>query len=375
MEQDARMNAQILLTPGPLTTSVATRQAMTRDWGSRDPAFIALTAELRQRLLAIAHATEAHVCVPLQGAGTFIVEAAISTLVGRGDRLLVLANGAYGERMATIAERLDRAVQVMRWPENAPVDAAEVAAVLHGDPSITHVALVHCETTTGLLNPLAEVAAVVATAGRYFILDAMSSFGALGIDLRTTPIAAVLASSNKCLEGVPGLSFALVARDVLAAAKGNSPSVSLDLHDQWRGFEKDGQWRFTPPVQVVAALVEALRQMEQEGGPEARLARYRQNYDVLLHGMRRLGFELYLDEALQAPIIATFRLPASLAFGAFYDALAERGFLIYPGKLTQAETFRIGCIGALDHRDFERLLAAIEATLAPEAALASAAAK
>ena len=350
----------ILLTPGPLTTQLRTRQAMLRDWGSRDPGFIALTAELRQRLLDVAKGQGSHVAVPLQGSGTFIVEAAIATLVAPEDKLLVLCNGAYGERMVAIARRMGRQVEALRWPEDQVVEPARVAEALRGDPAVTHVALVHCETTTGILNPLPEIAAAVAQAGRHLLLDAMSSFGALPIDLSAQPVAAVLASSNKCLEGVPGIGFALVREEVLAARKGNSPSVSLDLEAQWRGFEGNGQWRFTPPVQVVAALVEALRLLEAEGGPEARRARYGNNLRTLLEGMRRLGFTLYLDEAVQAPIIATFRSPEDFDFRRFYDALAERGFLIYPGKLTQAESFRIGCIGALGQGDFERLLAAVE---------------
>jgi 2-aminoethylphosphonate-pyruvate transaminase len=356
-------DSPILLTPGPLTTAIETRRAMLRDWGSRDPAFIALTAELRQRLLGVVDGEGTHVAVPLQGSGTFIVEAAIATLVGPTDKLLVLINGAYGDRMVTIARRMGRAVEALRWPEDQPVDPAKVAEALRADSSITHVALVHCETTTGILNPLKQVAAVVAEAGRAFLLDAMSSFGAIGIDLRAIPVTAVLASSNKGLEGVPGIGFALIRPEALEKAAGNSPSLSFDLHAQWKGFEKDGQWRFTPPVQVVAALVEALRLLEAEGGPAARLRRYQDNFDALWAGMRRLGFSLFLDEAVQAPIIATFHLPAGLAFRPFYDALAEQGFLIYPGKLTQAETFRIGCIGALDRRDFERLLEAVGATL------------
>ncbi|TPG60602.1 2-aminoethylphosphonate--pyruvate transaminase [Roseomonas nepalensis] len=355
----------ILLTPGPLTTAIETRRAMLRDWGSRDPAFIALTAELRDRLLRVAKGEGTHAAVPLQGSGTFIVEAAIATLVAPGDKLLVLVNGAYGERMVTIARRLGRAVEALRWAEDRSVEPARVAAALRADPAITHVALVHCETTTGILNPLEAVAAAVAEAGRALLLDAMSSFGALPLDLSATPVTAVLASSNKCLEGVPGLGFALVEPAALERARGASPSLSLDLHAQWRGFEADGQWRFTPPVQVVAALVEALRLLEAEGGPEARHARYRDNFDTLLAGMQRLGFALFLDERVQAPIIATFHLPPArgLAFRALYDALAARGFLIYPGKLTQAETFRIGCIGALDRRDFARLLEAVEGSL------------
>jgi 2-aminoethylphosphonate-pyruvate transaminase len=354
-----------LLTPGPLTTRIETRRAMLRDWGSRDPAFIALTAELRQRLLDVAGAGASHVAIPLQGSGTFIVEAAIATLLPPSGKLLVLANGSYGERMVAIATRLGRSVEALRWPEDRPVEPERVDAALAADPGITHVALVHCETTSGILNPFAAVAAIVAARGRALILDAMSSFGALPVDLSTTPAAAVLASSNKGLEGVPGLGFALVERQAIAAAKGNSPSTSLDLHDQWRGFEGNGQWRFTPPVQVVAALVEALRLLEAEGGPAARLHRYQDNFDTLAAGMARLGFRMFLDPAVQAPIIATFHPldDPRFAFEAFYEALAARGFLIYPGKLTRADSFRIGCIGALERNDFQTLLVAIEEAL------------
>jgi 2-aminoethylphosphonate-pyruvate transaminase len=336
---------------------------MDRDWGSRDAAFIALTAELRSRLLQVANGAASHVAVPIQGSGTFVVEAALATLLKPSDKLLVLINGAYGRRVVEICRRLGRPVDFREWDEDAPVEADAVARALVADPAITHVALVHCETTSGLLNPLAEVAATVAKAGRKLVLDAMSSFGALPIDLQTTSIAAVLASSNKCLEGVPGLGFALIEQAVLEAAKGVSPSLSLDLHDQWRGFEANGQWRFTPPVQVVAALVEALRLLEAEGGPPARLARYQANLDVLTGGFIPLGFPLYLSQGLQAPIIATFRPPADRPFDfrRFYDALAANGFVIYPGKLTKAPSFRIGCIGAVGPADFERLVAVAKA--------------
>jgi 2-aminoethylphosphonate-pyruvate transaminase len=353
----------LLLTPGPLTTDPAVRHAMLDDWGSRDPAFIALTAELRQRLLDVANGGASHVAVPIQGSGTYVLEAAAGTLLARGDRLLVLINGAYGERMAAIAARLGHQVETMRWDESVPVDPAGVAARLAGDPAITHVAVVHVETTTGLLNPLAAVAQVVADAGRLLIVDAMASFGALPIDLVTLPAAAILASSNKCLEGTPGLGFALVDRAVLATCAGRSASMSLDLHAQWQGFEANGQWRFTPPVQVVAALVEALRRLEAEGGSTARLARYTANFETLLAAADALGLELYLDRAVQAPIIVTFRSPPHFIFELFYRALAEAGFVIYPGKLTRGDSFRIGCIGAVGPGDFDRLAAALAPAL------------
>jgi 2-aminoethylphosphonate-pyruvate transaminase len=334
---------------------------MLRDFGSRDGAFIALTAELRARLPALVAGAASHVAVPLQGSGTFIVEATIATLVGRTDKLLVLVNGSYGERMVAIARRLNLPIEALTWPEHQAVAADRVEQALDADPDITHVALVHCETTTGLLNPLAEIAAVVAGRGKALLVDAMSSFGALAIDLQATPITALIASSNKCLEGVPGLGFAIIENQALAGSRGNCPSLSLDLHEQCCSFEANGQWRFTPPVQVVAALVEALRQLESEGGIDARRRRYQENFEVLASGMAALGFRLFLDPAIQAPIIATFHYPEAtwFQFDRFYRGLAERGFLIYPGKLSRADSFRIGCIGAIGPDDFRRLLVAI----------------
>jgi 2-aminoethylphosphonate-pyruvate transaminase len=368
MNRDSRnrdAGAPILLTPGPLTTRPETRQAMLRDWGSRDEAFIRLTAEVRRRLAAVAGARGHHVVVPLQGSGTFIVEAAIGTLIGPGDKLLVLINGAYGERMLTIAGRLGRGVEALRWPEDQAIEPAQVDRTLRDHPDITHIALVHCETTTGLLNPLAAVAAVAARHGKALLVDAMSSFGALEIDVERTAITAVMASSNKCLEGVPGVGFAVIEEKALLAAHGNNPSLCFDLHAQWQGFEHNGQWRFTPPVQVIAALLAALRHLEAEGGPAARRRRYQENFDILAQGMERLGFRLFLAGDRQAPIIATFYQPLApwFSFSSFYQALATRGFLIYPGKLSQANTFRIGCIGAIGRDDFHRLLVAIEAVV------------
>jgi 2-aminoethylphosphonate-pyruvate transaminase len=362
----------LLFTPGPLTTRLETRRAMLSDWGSRDPRFIAMTAELRRRLLAIAFGQQSHVAVPLQGSGTFVVEAAIGTLIRPTDVLLVLANGAYGERMAEIAQRIGRRVAVLRWREHRAVEPDVVERALAENSAITHVGLVHCETTTGLLNPLNEIAAIVARQRRGLVVDAMSSFGALPLDLRATPITALLASSNKCLESVPGIAFALVERTAIERAAGVAPSLSLDLHDQWRGFETNGQWRFTPPVQVVAALVESLYMLEVEGGPAARYAHYAANFRALSSGMARLGFRLLLDPAVQAPIIATYRFPEDprFCFDSFYSMLAARGYVIYPGKLTHAESFRIGCIGDLERSDFEGLLEAISHVMAEMGVLA-----
>ncbi|TCQ02463.1 2-aminoethylphosphonate--pyruvate transaminase [Rhizobium sp. PP-F2F-G36] len=349
-----------LLTPGPLTTSHLVRKAMERDWGSRDSAFINLTSQLRSMLADVANGTDTHVAIPIGGPGTSAVEAAIGTLVRPTDKLLVLVNGAYGERVVEIALRLRLPAEIIRGPENQPIDTDQVEAALRNNPEITHVALVHCETTTGVLNPLEEIARIVARFRRLLILDAMSSFGALPIDVTISPIAALVASSNKCLESVPGVGFVVVERTLIAKAASVSPSLSLDLHAQWAAFEAHGQWRFTPPVQVVAALVQALHQLKQEGGPPARLNRYQRNMNLLLAGMQKLGFVSLLARTVQAPIIATFLTPTDKAFvfRTFYESLLSQGFLIYPGKTTAVDSFRVGCIGAIDHLDMERFLSA-----------------
>ena len=353
----------LLLTPGPLTTSPRTRGALGRDWGSRDPAFLALSEGVRARLAGLVHAAESHVAVPVQGSGTFALEAAVQSLVPRDGKLLVLVNGAYGRRIAEMARRIGRLGGMLDIPEHQPIPAEGVQAALLADPSITDVALVHCETTSGILNPLAPIAAIVQAAGRRLILDAMSSFAAVPIDLRATPCMAVVASANKGLEGVPGLGFVIAERAHLARCEPNAVSLSLDLYAQWRGFEADRQWRFTPPVQVVAGLAAALDQLEEEGGIAARNARYAANCTVLKAGMRAHGFDCILADRDQAPVIVTFRIPPGgwFDFARFYAFLADHGVVIYPGKLTQEPSFRIGCIGAIGAAEMARALAAIDA--------------
>jgi 2-aminoethylphosphonate-pyruvate transaminase len=266
-----------LLTPGPLTTSLTVKQAMLRDWGSRDRDFIALNARIRARLVELAGAKDSHVAVPLQGSGTFAVEAMLVTLVPRCGKLLVLVNGAYGRRMARIADRHGRAVVIQETSEDRPNDPAALDQVLAADPAIGHVAAVHCETTSGILNPIEAIAAVCRRHRRALMIDAMSTFGALPLDAREVPFDALAASANKCLEGVPGVCFAVVRKPALEAAAGNARSLSLDLHDQWASMERNGQWRFTPPTHVLAALDQALAEHVAEGGIAGRGARYREN--------------------------------------------------------------------------------------------------
>lgn len=354
-----------LLTPGPLTTSAGVKSAMLRDWGSRDAAFTAMDASIRQRLLAIADAGRTHVCVPIAGSGTFAIEAALGTLVPRAGKVLVLVNGAYGTRMVKICAAIGRAHDVYETPEDEPHDPAELGRRLAADPAISHVAAIHCETTSGILNPIEAIAQSVAEAGRALIIDAMSAFGALPMDLRTLSADAVVASANKCLEGAPGVGFALLRRDVIEGAAGNAPSLCLDLHDQWAAMERTGQWRFTPPTHLLAALDQALKEHAGEGGAPGRLARYRENCRILVEGLRGMGLETLLQDRLQAPIIVTVHEPRDPAFDfkRFYDAIAARGFLIYPGKLTKAPSFRVGCIGRLGPPEMRGALKAIEAAL------------
>lgn len=336
---------------------------MGRDWGSRDSDFIALSEGVRARLAALAGVAESHVAVPMPGSGTFAVEAAVQTLVPRTGKLLVLVNGAYGRRVVAMARRLGLAHAVLDVPEHQAVPPHAVAAQLAADPAITDVLMVHCETTSGLLNPLDEIAACVGAAGRRLLVDAMSSFGAVPVNGARTPFTALVGSANKGLEGVPGLGFAIAEKRHLATCAGNALSLSLDLHDQWQSFESNGQWRFTPPVQVVAALSAALDQLDAEGGVAARHARYRANCAALVRRMQAHGFRPFVDPALQAPVIVTFRIPPGgwFQFEAFYGFLHARGVVIYPGKLTHEPSFRIGCIGAIGPDDIARALQAVDA--------------
>jgi 2-aminoethylphosphonate-pyruvate transaminase len=355
-----------LLTPGPLTTSATVKEAMLHDWGSRDASFIAINKSVRERLVAMAGATGSHVCVPLQGSGTFAVEAMLGTLVPRDGKLLILVNGAYGRRMIRICEIAGRAHSVLERAENMPIEASAVTAALVQDPAITHVAVIHCETTSGILNPLQEIAQAVAHAGCGLLIDAMSAFGAIPVDAAQVPFDALAASSNKCIEGVPGVGFVIVRQSVLEAAKGNAHALSLDLNDQWVSMEKNGQWRFTPPTHVIVAFHQALLEHEAEGGVAGRGKRYRDNGRILIDGMRKLGFETLLPDALQAPIIVTFHMPADpkFDFQRFYDRLKEMGYVIYPGKLTVADSFRIGCIGRLGASEMHGALDAVRQAMA-----------
>jgi 2-aminoethylphosphonate-pyruvate transaminase len=357
---------KLLFTPGPLTTSPSVKQAMLRDLGSRDSEFIRVVREVREKLLAVGQASSAeYTTIPMQGSGTFGLEAVVSSTVPPDGRVGVIINGAYGKRVAGIATALGIATTCIECPENAKPDLEEIRRVLGNEPGITNVFVVHCETTTGIINPVGEIGAIVADAGAKYIVDAMSSFGAVPLNLAECGIDYLVSSANKCIEGVPGFSFVIAKLASLKETEGYARSVSLDLFSQWKGLEKNGQFRFTPPTHSLLAFRQALEELEKEGGVEGRAARYSANHEILVNGMREMGFSEYLSPEDRGYIITSFHYPddQKFSFDEFYESLNEKNFVIYPGKVSDADCFRIGSIGRIFESDVHRLLEAIRETV------------
>lgn len=354
-------NPYLLLTPGPLSTSPKVRAAMRRDYCTWDGEYKALVQSIRGELTTLASDRPHYTTVPMQGSGTFSVEATLGTVVPENGKLLVIDNGAYGARIAEIARRLRIDLRHIRQPETEIADVRQIEQALRTDAAITHVAVVHCETTTGILNPIAEIGTICARYEKTYIVDAMSSFGGIPLDMDAVGAHFLVSSANKCIQGVPGFGFVIAAVDVLAQCAGQARSLSLDLYDQWRAMEDDpGKWRYTSPTHVVRAFQAALEELADEGGVAQRYRRYRKNQHLLAEGMERLGFVPLLPREVQSPIITAFHYPQDRAFQfvPFYEALKRRGFVIYPGKVSTAETFRIGTIGHVFPDDIERLLTA-----------------
>ena len=360
------MNTYKLLTPGPLTTTDTVKREMLVDRCTWDDDYKVVTQKIRRQLLELAHVSEDdYTAVLMQGSGTFGVESVLTSVVGDQDKVLICSNGAYGKRMTDIcAHSRIPYVHYAQDYDKVP-DAAHVARLLEEDPTITHVAMVHSETTSGILNDIQSVGKVVRDAGKTFIVDAMSSFGGVDIPVADWGIDFLVSSANKCIQGVPGFSFILCRRDKLLASEGKARSLSLDLLDQWKGMEKDGKWRFTSPTHVVLAFSKALDELAEEGGIPARSRRYAENSRLLIEKMRAMGFATYIDGSHQGPIITTFFYPAgvSFRFSDFYNYIKERGYAIYPGKLTEMDTFRIGNIGEIYPEDIDKLTGIIAAFL------------
>lgn len=355
-----------LLTPGPLTTSRTVKLAMLADWGSRDVEFRQLVAAIRQGLLKLAGCGNGYECVIMQGSGTFAIEAALGSLCPAADsKTLVVANGAYGDRAAKILERLGRPTLKIDKGDSAAPTVEDVVTMLDADPAITHVWTIHCETTSGIVNPIHEIGLEVKKRGRIFMVDAMSSFGAIPLDMEQSGIDVMVSSSNKCIEGVPGFSYVLLRKELLVASQGKCHSVVLDLFDQWMGLESNGQFRFTPPTHALVAFHQALKEHQQQGGVAGRGARYARNAQILVKGMRDIGFTTLLNDNEAGPIIQTFLTPRdpNFDFEKFYEALRSQGYAIYPGKLTKRPSFRIGTIGQVDEAVMNGVLKAIRETL------------
>lgn len=352
------MNNYKLLTPGPLTTTETVKSVMMFDHCTWDDDYKQITLNIRKNLLKFAHASEeAYTVVLMQGSGTFGVESVLSSVIGKEEKLLIITNGAYGERMIDIAKHNEIRYVVYNEAYNKVPSADTVNNILNKDSEITHVAMVHSETTSGILNDIEAIAKVVKAQGRTFIVDAMSSFGGVDIDVQGLQIDFIVSSANKCIQGVPGFSFIICNKQLLMESKGKARSLSLDLYDQWETMNKDGKWRFTSPTHVVLAFDQAIKELEAEGGIAARAQRYEENNKLLIETMREMGIEPYIDSEHQGPIITTFYYPTSrnFSFNEMYSYVKERGYAIYPGKVTSADTFRIGNIGEIYKEDIEAL--------------------
>ena len=356
------LNEKKLFTPGPLTTSKTVKEAMLRDFGSRDKIFISTVKNIREKLLELSKVTKgSYETVLMQGSGTFGIESVICSTVPSDGKLLVIINGAYGKRIKNISVRLGLETIVLVYNEDTIPSIEDIDNTLAANNDITNVAVVHCETTTGIINPILEIGEIVKKYDAEYIVDAMSSYGAYEINLERSKIDFLISSSNKCIEGVPGFSFVLAKTEVLKNKENYSKSTSLDLFEQWMGLEKNGQFRFTPPTHSLIAFQQALNELEEEGGILGRAKRYKNNHSVLTEGMRNLGFEEYINRKYQGHIITSFLYPAhnNFSFEKFYSLLSERGLVIYPGKLSRVDCFRIGNIGQLFEGDMTEIIGAI----------------
>ncbi|QDU78347.1 2-aminoethylphosphonate--pyruvate transaminase [Polystyrenella longa] len=365
----------LLLTPGPLSTSRTVREAMLHDYSTWDVDYNAQVNEIRQRLVRLATVEsgadetgqpEDYTTVLMQGSGTFSVEATIGSVIPPDGKLLVISNGKYGARVAEITRRLNIPLVEYIQPEVSPPDLGELQDKLNADPDITHVAMVHCETTTGMLNPAAEVGRIVKQAGKIYIVDAMSSFGGYPMSMESLSADYLISSANKCIEGVPGFGFIIANRKHLEATQGWARSLSFDLHDQWQEMEKNqGKWRYTSPTHVVLAFLQALKELAAEGGIPARHARYTENQQTLVTGLRKLGLKMLLSDDCHSVIITSIIYPDSdrFHFQDFYDRMKSKRFVLYPGKVSQSDTFRIGNIGHVFVDDIHLLVKTIRKTL------------
>jgi 2-aminoethylphosphonate-pyruvate transaminase len=358
----------LLLIPGPVTTRPEVRAAMALDIAPWDNETRASFARIKGRVLEIAGGHEpGHAALALQGCGHFATEAAVRSFVPTDGKLLVPLTGSYAERMLRLAREAGRQTAELPVPDGESVAPLSVAAALAADPAISHVGLVYSETSSGIVHDPVGVGRVVHAAGRRLLVDAVSAFGALPMDVSAQPeLDAVWFSTNKCLEGLPGITFTIVRADRLEGTAGRAGSWSFDLADvHAHHLRGPGVFRFTPPAQVMASFAVALDLFDAEGGRAARLARYRTNADTLRAGIIRIGLSPTLPAAVQGPIILNVDAPddAAWTLQGFVDRLKAHGFLISNFHNTAHPTFRVGCIGALTAEDMSRFVGAVDATL------------
>lgn len=352
------MNKYKLLTPGPLTTTDSVKNEMLVDHCTWDNDYKQITQNIRQQLLELAQVKEPeYTSVLMQGSGTFGVESVLTSAIKNSDKVLIAANGAYGLRMKDICCHAKINYTLYEEKNYARPSAKKIAEILNADPQITHIAMVHSETTSGILNDIESVGNVAHEYGKTFIVDCMSSFGGIEIPTEKWHIDFLISSANKCIQGVPGFSFIIAKKDKLENCKGCARSLSLDLYDQWKSMNKDGKWRFTSPTHVVLAFAKALQELKSEGGIKARNIRYTENQKLLVQNFKKLGINMYLSEAVQGPIITSFYYPknSNFTFEKMYEYIKERGYVLYPGKTMEAQTFRVGNIGEIYKSDIENL--------------------
>ena len=346
-----------LLTPGPLTTTDTVKQEMSIDRCTWDDEYKQITQKIRTQLLDLAHVSkDDYTVVLMQGSGTFSVESVMQTAIGENDKALIITNGAYGKRIVEMAEYIGRNYVEYDLAFNEYPDEHVIREKLAEDVGITHIIMVHCETTTGILNPLEMVAELAKAYDKTLIIDAMSSFGGIEIDVGELGVDYLISSANKCIQGVPGFGFVIAKLTHLQTCKGNAHSLSLDLYDQWQVMDVDGKWRYTSPTHVVAAFSQAIDELLAEGGIEARHERYRKNNQLLRERLEKVGIYPYISLDKQSPIIATYLFPnEQFSFAQFYEHVKTQGFVLYPGKLTDIDTFRIGNIGEIYEEDIQEL--------------------
>ncbi|MDX1638973.1 MAG: 2-aminoethylphosphonate--pyruvate transaminase [Balneolaceae bacterium] len=355
-----QIERNILLNPGPATTARSVKEALVvNDICPREEEFGTVLTDISEGLLKIGNGSEQYQACLFAASGTGAVEAMLTSALGADEKVLIITNGAYGIRMEKICDAFSRDFEtICRFGEYPQVDRLRQKLQ---EEDFTHLAAVHHETSTGMMNPLEEISHLCREFGVKLIVDAMSSFGAYPIDLDRSGISYLAASSNKCIHGMPGLSFVIFHTDCVDEIEKNNGNFYFDMYRQWSYLKQKGQLRFTPPVQVCYSFREAIKDTLEET-VENRWQRYRQNWQVLYDGIRQLGFRFYLPMEQQSHILMAVALDGVLhrGFDHFHDYLYGKNITVYPGVIPETDTFRMAVIGDLYPRDLHYVVEQIE---------------